>query len=173
VVRVRAMTQPDLEAMLGLFDRVAEERLWIGTEPGYDRERYRANWERRLDDPRHLLLVAVDGDAIVGNLNVFPHEEYGYVLGMMVERERRRHGIGRALLEDAIAWARARNLDSLHLLVFPHNEGAIALYRACGFLEIERYENDVTRQDGSVWDTILMRLCLAKINLCETKSGLR
>jgi ribosomal protein S18 acetylase RimI-like enzyme len=157
MIRVRRMTQRDLDGNLALFDRVADEGLWIGTEPGYDRKLYRSNWERWIDDPRQLFLVAVDGDEVVGNIGVRPHEEYGYMLGMMVDRTRRSQGIGRALLDAAIAWGRERSLNALHLLVFPHNERAIALYRACGFVEVERYENDVTRQDGSVWDTILMR----------------
>jgi ribosomal protein S18 acetylase RimI-like enzyme len=152
------MTQGDIAASLELYDRVAEERLWIGTEPGYDRERYRANWQRWIGDSQYLLAVAIDDDeAVIGDLKVVPHPEYGYVLGMMVDRERRGEGIGRALLDAAIAWARNRNLAALHLLVFPHNERALALYRSCGFVEIERYENDVERNDGSVWDTILMR----------------
>ena len=46
---------------------------------------------------------------------------------------------------------------ALSLHVFPHNEAAIALYRSAGFVEIERFERDVTRQTGEVWDTIFMR----------------
>jgi [ribosomal protein S18]-alanine N-acetyltransferase len=154
---VRPMTEADFDGTLALIDRVAEERLWLGTEPGYDRANYRANWERWIRDPEYLLVVAVENGIVVGNLGIHPHDEYGYVLGMMVDASKRRKGIGRALIDAAIAWGRDRNIGALYLLVFPHNAAAIALYRACGFLEIERYADDVTRQDGTVWDTILMR----------------
>jgi ribosomal protein S18 acetylase RimI-like enzyme len=41
-------------------------------------------------------------------------------------------------------------------LVFPHNTRAIALYHKFGFEQRDYYPNDVTRQTGEVWDTILM-----------------
>jgi len=43
------------------------------------------------------------------------------------------------------------------LHVFPHNEAARTLYEQNSFWEVERFERDVTRQSGEVWDTILMR----------------
>jgi ribosomal protein S18 acetylase RimI-like enzyme len=151
------MTAADIDGTLELTGRVAEERLWIGTEPGFDRENFRANWQRRTVDPKHLLLVAVDGDRIVGYLGVHPHDEYGYVLGMFIDAPYRGQGLGTKLIDEAEGWARDRGIEALHLLVFPHNERARALYLRTGFVEIERYENDVTRKDGSVWDVILMR----------------
>lgn len=158
---LRRMTQGDVDGAFALLDRVADERQWIGTEPGYDRERYRANWSIWMNDPAYLLLVALDGTTVVGYLGALPNDEYGYVFGMFVDSTRRRQGIGKALLDATLAWAHERRLPAMHLLVFPHNEAAINLYRTAGFVEVERYERDVTRQDGSVWDTILMRKTLA------------
>jgi RimJ/RimL family protein N-acetyltransferase len=47
-------------------------------------------------------------------------------------------------------------LPEVSLLVFPHNERALALYRNAGFEQRQYYPNDVTRQTGEVWDTVLM-----------------
>src|SRR5689334_1586562 len=116
---IREATEGDLEAMLDLFERVAEERLWIGTEPGFNREQYRTNWIAWLDDPANLLLVATLNDRIVGTLIVHPHVEYGPTVGMLVDSSHRQMGIGRALLDSAIDWARGRRIRALHLLVFP------------------------------------------------------
>jgi ribosomal protein S18 acetylase RimI-like enzyme len=154
---IRSATEADFDGLLALFDEVAAELIFIGTEPGYDRELYRRGWAASLADPNCLLLVADDGGTVAGMLGVGAHGGAGPHVGMLVSRTHRRRGLGRALLEAAVAWGRERGVPSLSLFVFPHNEGARALYRAMGFAEIERFERDVTRQSGEVWDTILMR----------------
>ena len=142
--------------MLHLFDRVAEERLWIGTEPGYDRALYRKNWERWIDDPRFYLSVALDAETIVGNLAIVPDPD-GFEVGMLVAPEYRNRGIGTALLEDSFRWARVRGVKALHLNVFPHNHSAHALYRKTGFIEVEEQLARIRRGNGEVWDVIHMR----------------
>ncbi len=155
---VRPAVPADLDDILALFDAVAEERVFIGTEPGYDRERKRRGLAETIAHPRRLLLVARDdAGKLAGHLAIYEREELGHELGMMVEAAQRGRGVGSALLDAAVAWARSNGLTALHLFVFPHNERALALYRGAGFVEIERYERDVTRRSGEVWDTILMR----------------
>lgn len=154
---LRRATADDFGQLLDLYEAVAAEGRWIGTEPGFDRERYRFNWLRWIDDPRFLLIVAATGGTVVGNLAVYPDLEYGFQLGMLVASAHRGRGVGRALMEHAIAWARDHAIPAVHLFVFPHNERALALYRSMGFVEIERYPADVKRANGEVWDTLLMR----------------
>jgi len=154
---LRRATVDDFNQLLDLFEAVAAERRWIGTEPGFDRERYRFNWLRWIDDPRFLLVVALEGDRVIGNLAVYPDLEYGFQLGMLVGEAHRGLGIGRALMQHALGWARDHAIAAVHLFVFPHNARAIALYRSMGFVEIERYPADVKRANGEVWDTLLMR----------------
>jgi ribosomal protein S18 acetylase RimI-like enzyme len=73
----------------------------------------------------------------------------------MVAAERRRKGVGSALLRQAVAWARRAGVRKLELHVFPHNEPAIELYERFGF-EREGYRrNHYRRGDGYV-DAILM-----------------
>lgn len=150
------MEHGDLSAVLLLFDRVAEERIWIGTEPGYDRERYRANWERWMKDPRFCLLVALENESIVGNLNIVPDPD-GFEVGMLVDAAHRGKGIGSALLAAGIEWAREHDIKALHLTVFPHNTAARALYRKAGFVELEVQPARLRRQNGEVWDVLHMR----------------
>jgi RimJ/RimL family protein N-acetyltransferase len=77
-------------------------------------------------------------------------------LGLMVAASHRRQGIGLALLEQAVAWAREHGVEKLELHVFPHNEAAIALYEAFGF-EREGYRRrHYRRSDGNFTDAILM-----------------
>jgi ribosomal protein S18 acetylase RimI-like enzyme len=139
-----------------LFDAVAAERRWIGTEPGFDRERYRASWRKQLDGKSAAAFVATYGGRVVGYIGTYAHEEYGLLFGLLVHERHRGMGIGARLLDRAIAWARKRGYPQISLLVFAHNERAIALYRDRGFEQREYFERDVTRQSGEVWDTILM-----------------
>lgn len=56
-----------------------------------------------------------------------------HVEGLAVEPPARRQGIGRALVREAVADARARRLHAVVLHVSVTNEAAIALYEAEGF----------------------------------------
>ena len=69
----------------------------------------------------------------------------------------RRRGIGRALLEQAVAWARESGIRKLELHVFPHNEAAIALYEGFGFVR-EGYRQRHYRRGDDYADAILMAL---------------
>ncbi len=157
---VRAMSLEDVEGALQLFDAVAEERLWIGTEPGYDRERYREMLARSLSRGHGMFVAQASDGTVVGLLSSREYEEYGWTLGMLVDARYRGRGLGRQLMDALFGWAREHGVPRLSLLVFPHNERALRLYTSMGFVEVERYPNDVTRADGAVWDTILMRKVL-------------
>ena len=50
----------------------------------------------------------------------------------------RRRGVGRALVEECARLARAEGRDRLTLMVTSDNDGALALYRAAGFVETAR-----------------------------------
>ena len=139
---------------------MAHERLWLGTEPGFDAVRYVRGWRAMMAGEWGASFVAVENEELMGQIAVTPHDEFGWVLGMAVDSHYRRRGVGAQLLQAVIDWGTERRLPSISLLVFPHNEAAISLYRKTGFVEIERYENDVTRQNGEIWDTILMRMTL-------------
>ena len=53
---------------------------------------------------------------------------------MYVRRERRGQGLGRRLLDRALAWARARGHARVELETATRLEEAVALYRKAGFV---------------------------------------
>ena len=55
------------------------------------------------------------------------------LVGMFVDGRARRSGVGLALVNSVVAWARARRAACLTLWVTSSNDAAIALYRRCGF----------------------------------------
>src|SRR6266536_827351 len=60
------------------------------------------------------------------------------VAGMWVEAEARGRGVGRALLESVIGWARSLALDRLELWVTEGNGSAMRLYERAGFADTGR-----------------------------------
>jgi RimJ/RimL family protein N-acetyltransferase len=73
----------------------------------------------------------------------------------MVAVAARRQGVGTALLEAAVEWAKEAGVRKLELHVFPWNEAGIALYERFGF-EREGYRKQHYRRGGSFVDAILM-----------------
>ncbi len=57
---------------------------------------------------------------------------------LAVRPQARGGGIGRALLEEAFAWAETRGVGSLEVAVNDFNKGAIALYESLGFETVIR-----------------------------------
>jgi ribosomal protein S18 acetylase RimI-like enzyme len=72
-----------------------------------------------------------------GLLSPHPPFDAYYIDALAVAPQWRRRGLARALLEEAARDAAASGLSGLALDTGLHNEGARALYRACGFRERE------------------------------------
>jgi putative acetyltransferase len=77
-----------------------------------------------------------------------------------VAKDWRGRGVGRRLMEHAIAWARASGvLTRIELHVFACNEGAIHLYESCGFT-LEGARRKAIRRGGEYIDDLVMSLLL-------------
>jgi RimJ/RimL family protein N-acetyltransferase len=166
-VVVRRATPGDAEALAALGSAVGSEREgWLitdGTWRGASDERRYLKSIRRY--PHAAVFVAESDEGIVGRLSIardaHPASSHVADLGLMVAHGKRRQGIGTALIEEAIAWARASDIHKLELHVFPHNEPAIALYEKLGF-EREGYRKSHYRRGRGYVDAILMALDLTE-----------
>ena len=146
----------DAKAMAVLFAAVAGERDGIATEPPVDIDERAAQFARTIAGS----VVAVGGSHIIGMLHVEASQHGFGEIGMHVDRTWRGRGVGLALLQMAIAWARDLGLHKLCLEVFPHNTAAIGLYHKCGFVEEGRRVRQYRRASGELWDSIIMGLAL-------------
>ena len=151
----------DAGALVALAEEVASEpEGWLISDgawrtPGEERRFLRAL--RRYSDA--AVFVAEVHDGIVGRLSLGrdPHPASKHVadLGLMVASTHRRRGVGNALLEQAVEWARQSGISKLELHVFPHNEAAIALYERFGFRR-EGYRRGHYRRGPEYLDAVLM-----------------
>ncbi len=155
---VRPARPEDLERALDMFIEVASEGRWIGTELPIDREERLARWRASLEEPRNAFFVAVEGDRIVGNASM----RWAGVsdLGMEVAKDRRGRGVGSALLEACIKWARANDVHKIELRVWPHNVAAIGLYEKFGFEREGHLKRHYRRRNGELWDCLIYGLQL-------------
>lgn len=138
-VVLRAATPRDARGIIDLLETVAAEGRLIALEHIGATRRSMARYLRGAawaSTAAHL--VAAVEDEVVGHLSAIRDRgiyRHTAEIGMSVAQKWRRRGIGTALIEEAVHWARAFDVEKLTLLVFPHNEPAIALYRKLGFGE--------------------------------------
>ena len=156
------MAQPrDAAPLVALAEEIgAEPEAWLISDGGWrtvaDERRYLRALRRYRDAA--VFVAEIEG-GIVGRLSLGrdPHPASRHVadLGLMVAAGHRRQGIGRALLQQSVVWARDVGVRKLELHVFPHNEPAIALYEGFGFHR-EGYRKAHYRRGRGFVDAILM-----------------
>lgn len=107
--------------------------------------------------------VADDGGRLVGIIDVLAlrwrrvRGRGAIVLGVRASAQRQ--GVGRGLLDAAIAEARRRRMWRLELSVMRHNSVALHLYEACGF-EVEGVRRSSVCVEGEFVDEVYMGLIL-------------
>ena len=161
--RVRPSRGDDSPAVVVLRDSVAAEGPFIAALPG---ERSWVEEDLALAalvaEGGLSLILEVDG-VVAGHLMVRrrrgPHYGHTGEIAVIVHNMHRGAGLGRALMEAAIDWARRAGMARLSLGVFPSNEAAIGLYRSLGFVEEGVARREVRMPDGD-HDLVLMGLLL-------------
>jgi len=120
-------------------------------------------WIQTLNDKTNsLLLVAEHEGVIIGNIDltgsgrrVMAHTA---AIGMGMLREWRNTGVGTALMNAAISWAKSNeHLELLWLQVYLQNEAGIRLYRKMNFEEQGIIKN-YFKHKGKYFDVLTMSL---------------
>ncbi len=126
-VRLRRAWHRDQPAVLDIDGRAFDE-FWALDRRGLEdairatpTSRFRVSAERG---------GPVTGYAVTGRA-----ADRGYLQRLAVDPDRHRAGIGRALVADALTWLRRSGARAAVVNTQERNVGALALYRACGFVE--------------------------------------
>lgn len=158
-VLIRHARMDDYLAWRATYAKTAAEGRWIGGEQAPPDDRMRARFRSLVEADDQLMLVAEVNSAVVGGLFCEMTRGVGHI-GMLLAGEFRGRGLGRRLLSEAIAWAQDTGAHKLALEVWPHNQRAIALYEACGFVHEGRLIRHYRRSSGELWDALMMGLVL-------------
>jgi ribosomal protein S18 acetylase RimI-like enzyme len=143
---IRAAEAADYEwfcALIAQSDAYHAERrpteFRLPAEPGRPRDWF----DKLMSAQDDLLLLAESSGSVVGvacaslkpspSYAVVVPQTVAYVWDLVVDRDARRQGVGRALMAAVEAWARERGAAECRLDVFDFNDAAIALYDRVGY----------------------------------------
>ncbi len=151
-ITVRAPRPSDAQPFLDFWTAVVAEGRYVRSERVANPARVYRRRFRRPPSDREAQIVAVEGGRVVGHLFIqresHPVTHHVATLGIAVAADRRGQGVGTALMAEAIRWARGAGVQKLVLSVYPHNTGAIALYRKFGFVEEGRLSRQSHKSYG-------------------------
>ncbi len=149
-----------IESFGDCVGEVARERRYLAIVEGFPVEQ-NALWvavNRSRGNPLH---VALDGERVIGwceiRREILPGRGHGGTLGIGVRGPYRGAGLGRRLIEAALADAWRRGFERIELWVRGPNTTAIGLYASAGFVE-EGRRRDAVRLDDGPEDEILMAI---------------
>ena len=153
---VRTAVIGDFERWFALFDAVAAEQMWIGTEGPLDRESHLAAFERYVgSEDRTAFIAETRQGELAGTLGIETRKGLASIW-MMVESSNRGSGVGSALMEACVTWADEHRCHKITLEVWPHNRAARSLYRKFGFDEEGTLHRQYRRRNGELWDVNVM-----------------
>lgn len=158
---VRHAEPRDAQALVALAEAVASEpEGWLLAEGGWRGAGEERRYLRAIKRSAHAAVLVADvEEELVGRLSIsrdtHPASRHVADLGLLVGREHRRRGIGRALMTEAEAWALVTGIAKIELHVFPYNLAAIGLYRSLGY-EQEGLRRRHYRRGGELVDAMLM-----------------
>lgn len=164
MVLIRLAEAKDAEKMLYIQEKVISEEKYLITEieEFFQTVEGQSKWiEAKQLNKREVIFVAEIQDEVVGWI-VFQSPSRIRVahtgsFGMMVLKDYRQRGVGKALLKALLEWAKENPLiEKVCLGVFSTNENAIKLYKNMGFKEEGRKVREIKLNRNEYIDDILM-----------------
>ncbi|HYE87632.1 MAG TPA: GNAT family N-acetyltransferase [Vicinamibacterales bacterium] len=142
-VSVRAAAPPDRDFVLALASRLVDgfEAPSHRTKPELiegDRRALEAWFDNPSNDEEAMLIADLDGTPagcayLVTLIDYFNERPHAHLSVLAVEKSAEGRGVGSALLDACVEWARSRGSDRLTLSALVTNARARALYERKGF----------------------------------------
>jgi RimJ/RimL family protein N-acetyltransferase len=156
-VTVIEANKDDAVAIKNIVNSVASEKYYVVPE------RSREDWDeaiREIKNRKGLIIIAQANEKTVGMAHLvrgkFEKNKHVAFLGIIISKEFRRIGVGTAMMNYIMEWAKKqKGLEKISLTAFSTNETAINLYRTFGF-ETEGTSKKQYKIEGKHIDEIIM-----------------
>lgn len=161
-MQIRRIQTSDVPAFHALWTQTYSEGVFIPNAP--------PSQERILEVVRKVIaeqipnFVAMDGEALLGIVEVFPGTMCGITgedadltgfLGIQIAATHRRQGLGRELMRIAIEDSVRHGFKCIELHVLETNHAAIRLYDSLGFQNVGNGKAKVMPNGASVMSRIM------------------
>jgi ribosomal protein S18 acetylase RimI-like enzyme len=162
---IRTAQESDQEELTETIREVAKEGDYFEAETVAEVLDHEEVLIRHNDVHSRLFFVACvgDDDEVAGWVHLdLPETEFlshTAVLTVGLRSQYRGHGVGSALLERGVEWARERGFEKLYNSVPATNEGAVAFLESHGW-RTEAVRSDHYRIDGDYVDELMMAVDL-------------
>ena len=132
---IREYEDADWPSVWPIFREVVAAGDTYAYDPAWSPEQARAVW---VEQPPGLTVVACDGPALLGTAKMGPNRpgpgSHVATASFMVAGDARGRGVGRALGEYALSWARGQGYAAMQFnAVVEANHAAVRLWQALGF----------------------------------------
>jgi L-amino acid N-acyltransferase YncA len=138
-MEIRDATEADWPAIWPFFHRIVAAGETYAYDQTLTEEQGRAIWMQPSSAAKSRTVVAVDADGtVLGSANMYPNRPgpgaHVASASFMVDAASSGKGVGRALCQDMIEWARAEGFRSIQFnAVVETNERAVRLWQSLGF----------------------------------------
>ena len=159
-ITIEPIREEHIEGYHKCLDQVARERRFLGSTqaPPLDSSRQFVLANITQGVPQY---VALEGNTVVGWIDILPKRSEPFrhcgVLGMGVSKKYRGIGIGKRLMDAALAHVEKISLERVELEVYSSNLPAISLYERYGFNR-EGVKVKACKLDGVYDDVVEMAL---------------
>ena len=159
-IQIVPIAKDHIEGFYRCLDSVARERHYLARVEAPPLASVREFVQSNIAQDVPQFVALMEGE-VVGWCDVLPQRldmfKHCGELGMGVQRDYRRQGIGERLAVVAIEKARQKGLERVELEVFASNEAAIKLYGKLGFV-VEGVRKRGRKLDGVYEDVVEMVL---------------
>lgn len=132
---IREYIETDWSAVWPIFQEVVAAGDTYAYDPVWSSDEAQAVW---VEAPPGLTVVACDGSQVLGTAKMGPNRpgpgSHVATASFMVARDTRGRGVGRALGEYALSWARDEGYAAMQFnAVVESNHSAVRLWQSLGF----------------------------------------